>query len=201
MKAGDSSLQLSEERLALLHSLRPRPSNSPVSTATVQPRAKENLEGLRSRYPGIRISFAPPGKFFKEDGDDCSSTEKGKPAKKKMVRNMATVSKRKLLEQNPLVTVSRGKSLPVDQKSGLHYWSDPRQVLHDAREEEDTMEVDKSCYDVERLLDYRNGKYLVKWVGYSEEDRSPEIQLAGTLMCFISAPGSLQVTWTVLSCC
>ena len=167
IKAGDSSLQLSEEQLALLHSLRPRPSTSPVSTST---RVKENLEGLRSRYPGIKISFAPPGEVFKEDGDDCSpsggkgtTTGKVKPAKKKMDRNMATVSKRKLLEQNPLVAVavSGGKSLPVDQTSCQHYWSDPRQVLHDVREEEDprdrNMEVDRSCYDVERLLDSAMG--------------------------------------------
>ena len=194
IKAGVSSLHLSEEQLALFHKLRlQRPSPSPLSTSSVQPGVKENLEGLRSRYPGINISFEPPGeKVKKVGGNNYSSIGKGTTTgkvtpvkKKKLGRSMVTVLNRKLLEQNPLVTVSvnQKKSLPVDQTSALRYWSDPRQVLHDAREEDTAgrnMKVEpnlKPCYDVERLLDYKNGKYLVKWVGYSEEDRYPEIQL------------------------
>ena len=61
IKAGNS-IQLSKEQLALLYSLRlERLRPTPVSTSTMQPRVEENLEGLRIRYPGIRISFTPAG--------------------------------------------------------------------------------------------------------------------------------------------
>ena len=65
IKAGDSTIQMSKEQLALLYSLRlERLRPTPVSTSTVHPKVKENLEGLRRRYPGIRISFISSGDFI-----------------------------------------------------------------------------------------------------------------------------------------
>jgi hypothetical protein len=61
---------------------------------------------------------------------------------------------------------------------GMDYWAEPRQVLgllpaetNDNTEKIDEETDEASEYEVEELLEYRAGSYLVKWVGWPVEER------------------------------
>ena len=103
-----------------------------------------NLQHLAERFPSITFSFAPVEK------------------KKSNVSSIIS------MQANNFEKKNQEGSTNMVSKVGRGYWADPKEVLDEFKENEiEEISID---YEVEKLLNYQAGQYLVKWVGYSEQE-------------------------------